>query len=170
MFCDKDAQWCKMRENKKLGIPFTNKPGLPIAIRDYIMPIFQDLSTPQLLEKCFHGKTQNCNESLNGFIWKRLPKDIFMGSNVLIMGVYSAVLAFNSGISAMLRIYQKFEMKSGFYTREFRVKKDGKRIEKMGKKMSVEDKSNRKRKRAIKKGFQVINENTEVEVYASGKL
>ena len=93
-----------------------------------------------------------------------------MGSNVLKMGVCSAVLAFNSGISAMLRIYQKLEMKNVFYTREFCVKKDGKRIEKMGKKMSVEGKSNRKRKRAIKKGFQIRNENTEGEVYASGKF
>ena len=116
------------------------------------------------------GKTQDCNESLNGFIRKRLPKDIFVGSNVLTMGVCSVVLASNSGIIAMLRIYQKLEMKSGFYTREFCVKKDGKRIGKMGKKMSVEGRSNRKPKRGIKKGFQVRNENTEGEVYASGKF
>ena len=79
-----------------------------------------------------------------------ISKDIFVGSNVLKMGVCSAVLAFNSGIIAMLRIYQKLEMKRGFYTTEFCVKKDGKRIEKMGKKMSVEGKSNRQRKRVIK--------------------
>ena len=36
--------------------------------------------------------------------------------------------------------------------------------------MSVEGKSNRKRKRAIKRGFQVRNENTEGEVYASGRF
>ena len=43
MFCDTDAEWCKMRQAQKLGIEYINKPGLPVAVRDKIMPIFQDL-------------------------------------------------------------------------------------------------------------------------------
>ena len=29
MFCDKDSQWCEMRQAEKLGIPYSDKPGLP---------------------------------------------------------------------------------------------------------------------------------------------
>ena len=27
MFCDKDAEWCKMRQAEKLGLPYTEQPG-----------------------------------------------------------------------------------------------------------------------------------------------
>ena len=53
-----------------------------MQIRNAIMPIFQELSKPELLEKCFHGKTQNFNEALNAFMWKRLPKHVFIGPYV----------------------------------------------------------------------------------------
>ena len=96
MFCRKDSHWCKMRQAEKLGIPYADKPGLPVAVRDAIMPIFQELSKPVLLEKCLHEKTQNCNEAPNAFIWKRLPKDVFVGP-LLEMGVCSVIINFNSG-------------------------------------------------------------------------
>ena len=96
-FCANDSMWCKYRLAQKYGKPFVEKPGLPIAVRDKIMPVFQDLSSEKLLRKCLHGNTQNNNEGLNAFIWKRLPKDVFVGRHVLQMGVCSAVLQFNSG-------------------------------------------------------------------------
>ena len=125
------------------------------------MPVFQDLSKTELLEKCLHGKTQNCNEALNAFIWNRLPKEIFIGPYVLEMGVCSAALSFNSGTSAMLRIFEELGMTSDYYTRKYCKMKNEKRINKMERKMSVEGKSDRKRKRAIKMGFQVRNDNVE---------
>ena len=64
MFCEKDSNWCKMRKAEILGIPYSDTPGLPAAVLDKIMPIFQDLSKPELLEKCIHSKTQNVNEAL----------------------------------------------------------------------------------------------------------
>ena len=119
MFCHPDAEWCKMRQAPKLGGEYVDKPGLPVAVRYKIMSIFQDLSKTELLEKCLHGKTQNCNEALNAFIWNRLPKEIFVGPYVLEMGVCSAVLSFSSGTSALLRIFDKLGMTSGYYTRNW---------------------------------------------------
>ena len=119
MFCHKDSQWCKTRQAEKLGIPYADKPGLPVAVRDAIMPIFQELSKPELLEKGPHGKTQNCNEALNAFIWKRLPKDVFVGPYVLAMIVCSAIIDFNSGTNGILKLYEKPSM-----TRQFCSKKD----------------------------------------------
>ena len=143
-------------DNPNSWVLNVDKPGLPVAVRDKIMPSFQDLSKTELLEKCHHCKVQNCNEALNALIWNRLPKEIFVGPYVLEMGVCSAVLSFNSGTSAMLRIFEELGMTSGYYARKFCNMKNENRINKMERKMSVEGKSDRKRKRAIKKGFQVL--------------
>ena len=69
-------------------------PGLPDNILALIRPIYIRLSN-DLLTKCLDGKTQNQNESLNGMIWNRLPKTVFVGAEVLNFGVYDAVAHFN---------------------------------------------------------------------------
>ena len=109
----------KWGQAEKLGIPYSDKPDLPIPVRDNIKPIFQAPSTPTLLHMCLHGKTQNCNEALNGFRWKRLPKDVFVGPNVLEMGVCAAILNFNSGRHSMIKIFDKLGMTCGFCTNVF---------------------------------------------------
>ena len=43
------------------------------------------------MQKCLHEKIQNNNESRNGLIWKRCPKDVFLGRVTLELGVFSAV-------------------------------------------------------------------------------
>ena len=60
---------------------------------DNFGPVFVSLSDDNLLQKCLHGKTQNNNESLNGLLWKRCPKDVFVGRVTLELGVASAVTA-----------------------------------------------------------------------------
>jgi hypothetical protein len=51
-----------------------------------IKPIFIRLSSNELLSKCLDGETQNQNESINGMIWNRIPKNIFVGFDVLELG------------------------------------------------------------------------------------
>ena len=109
-----------------------------LKVKYAIQHIFQDLSAPQLLGKCLHGKTQNNNEALNSFIWNRLPKDIFVGPYVLEMDVCSAVLDFNSGYRSLLEISEKLCMNSGHCTTAYCVKKDTTRIHQMERKMSTE--------------------------------
>ena len=52
----------------------------------------------------------------------------------------------------------------------FVKKQDEKRIIKMSRKMSIQGKLERKRKRNIKKGFLVSNQDKESEVYGSGQF
>ena len=137
-FCDTNSEWCKMRMAEKSGEIYVEKPGLPAAVRDKIMPIFRDLSKLELLEKCLHGKTQNNNEGLNAFIWKRIPKDIYVGAYALEMGVCSAIMNFNSGACRMLDTIHHLHLRSGKYTKDFLSKRDAKRINKMKRKMSIE--------------------------------
>ena len=45
------------------------------------------MSDDNLLQKCLHGITQHNSESLNGVIWKRCPKDVFVARVGFIMGL-----------------------------------------------------------------------------------
>ena len=72
--------WCKFQADKIDNTSlYKNKPGLPSVVRDAIKLIFMGLSDDNLLKKYLHGQTQNNHESLNGVIWKRCPKDVFVG-------------------------------------------------------------------------------------------
>ena len=48
------------------------------------------------IKKCLLGKTQN-NDAVNALIWKRCPKDNYVGLTVLEIGTASSVINFNDG-------------------------------------------------------------------------
>ena len=126
MFCDKgETTWCKYQKPKLEGTAFVDKPDIPIVKRDLILPVFTDLSKPDLLKKCLHGKTQNNNECLNGVVWKRIPKYIFVGRKVLEIGICSAIINFNDGATGFCKCYEKTMFDS---THIYCYKTDGNRI------------------------------------------
>ena len=47
---------------------FKHKHGLPESVPELLEPIYDALSTPELLGKCYQGKTQNDNECQNKLI------------------------------------------------------------------------------------------------------
>ena len=61
---------CNYHTDKEM---YKSKPGLPAAIREFIRPLFLELTDENLFSKCLHGKTRNSHESINGVIWKRCP-------------------------------------------------------------------------------------------------
>ena len=66
-------------------------------------------------EKYLHDKPQNANESFNGTIWGRIPKNT---SNTLLdleIGVYDAVAHFNTRIKVSVLIYEKHNFAPGVY-------------------------------------------------------
>ena len=63
-------------------------------------------------------KTQNQNEALNGIIWNRLPKNVFIGANVLQLGMYDAVAHFSIGSLVSVNILNKMAMVPGRYFEE----------------------------------------------------
>ena len=98
-----EDSWCGYQRDESMG---TNiyKPGigLPKEVIKEIKPIFEDLSDNKLLEKCLDCKTQNQNECFNGYVWRRLPKDTYVGFDVFEFGLYDAVAVFNIGRKATL--------------------------------------------------------------------
>jgi len=95
--------WCKFQADQINGTnTYVDKPGIPNVISEEIRPVFISLSDDDLLKRCLHGKTQNANESINGMIWKRCPKDVFVSKETIEMAVASAVIGFNEGAKGML--------------------------------------------------------------------
>ena len=125
--------WCKYQADKINGTNnYKKKSGLPKIIYDFIRPVFISLSNEELLKKCLHGKTQNNNESFNGVIWKKYPKDVFIGRATLEISVASAVLKFNDGSSGVLNVLNSLKIESGKFTTEFCGKRDSERVTKNG--------------------------------------
>lgn len=90
--------WCTYQADKINGTSkHVCKAGIPPIVSDAIKPIFISLSDDDLLKRCLHGKTQNNNESLNGMIWKRCPKDVFVSKETVEIAVASAIIGFNDG-------------------------------------------------------------------------
>ena len=93
--------WCKYHNEKFNGINiFKENIGLPISVKKKTYPIFMELSDDHLFEKCLHG----------GVIWKRCPKDTFVGCITLETSVASVVICYNNGACGILPIYKKLEL------------------------------------------------------------
>ena len=116
-FCPRTKDsWCIWQSNKLTGdITYKKKLSLPLAIRSLIEPIFRDLSSDSLLSKCLHGQTQNNNESINGIIWKKCPKDVYVSRKILEIAVSSAVIELNDGSCGIRNVFSTMGIKCGRY-------------------------------------------------------
>ena len=115
MFCPKmPLSWCKYQADKYNNTSlYKQKPGIHRKVFQKIKPVFMELSKDDLLKKCLHGKTQNSNESINGVIWKKCPKDVFVSKPTLVMGVDSVVINFNAGLSRVLDVVEDYGLRKG---------------------------------------------------------
>ncbi|GFV04233.1 uncharacterized protein TNCV_918541 [Trichonephila clavipes] len=80
--------------------------GLSNEVLNTIKPTYLELCTKELLTKCLHGKTQNSNECLNGVIWQRVPKEVFVCLKILKSGALDAVIQFNDGYKGCVEIFK----------------------------------------------------------------
>ncbi|GFS61921.1 putative kolobok1-1 nv [Trichonephila clavipes] len=81
--------------------------GLSNEVLNTIKPTYLELCTKELLTKCLHGKTQNSNKCLNGVIWRRVPKEVFVCLKTLKSGALDAVIQFNDGYKCCVEIFKK---------------------------------------------------------------
>lgn len=109
-----EDSWCSYQVAKAKGVPYKHKgPGIPIEILRKIKPAYERLTDKKMLQKCLHGKTQNINESFNGMIWRRCPKETYSGRYTVELAVMDAVCHFNKGPEVELDIYKKMGIEPG---------------------------------------------------------
>ena len=163
--------WCRFQRDKAEGTT-TYKPGkgLPLDVIKHVKPIFQDLSSEELLKDCLHGKTQNQNECFNGTVWDRLPKSKFSGLTQLKFGVYDAVANFNIGRKASVLTFEKMGMIPGRYMLRGCFKTNKRRLYHSKYQNKESCKIQRKKIRGLKKAKADKDKETEGKLYASGEF
>lgn len=107
------GNWCP---SKKPNGGDPNRNALPDYIMEAIRPVFETLSSDDLLEKCAHGGTQNTNESFHHLIWERCPKTVFCGRRRIELAVADATIVFNDGERKRLEIFGQLGIQAGYYT------------------------------------------------------
>ncbi|GFU25628.1 uncharacterized protein TNCV_3621941 [Trichonephila clavipes] len=146
-----DDSWCGYNRSKLKGDTYKHKHNLPIAIMHCIKKkVFRDLSSPELLSRCLHGKTQNCNESLNSVIWSIIPKTVFVHLGTLKTGVYESISIYNQGLITKLKVLDLLNIQPGFYTCRALQEADHARIRKAEKAISRRTKEARIKNRQLK--------------------
>ncbi|GFT27243.1 uncharacterized protein TNCV_5140501 [Trichonephila clavipes] len=111
-----EDSWCGFKKAEASGKSYKHKNSLSVAVVEAMRPIFRDLSHPDLLKKCLHGKTQNPNESFHNVVWSRVPKATFVQIETLSLGVYDAVCSFNDGNVSKLKMLQKMGVEPGEFS------------------------------------------------------
>lgn len=160
--------WCSFQRAKAKNIPYKHKGGLPLNVMQLVKPIYQRLTDEDMLAKCLHGKTQNCNESLHSLIWKRCPKTTYAGPDVVKLAVYDAIIYFNSGAEPQLEVLKRMNMVPGQYMVQGVQRKDTLRIKSSQQKSTPMAKKRRKYLRGQKKQQQDSTSRVEGPTYAAG--
>lgn len=161
------GSWCGYQRNRTT---YKHGPGLPLTVIVKVKPVYQKLSDDSLLEKCLHGKTQNQNESLNGMVWQRIPKEVFVGKETLEFGLYDAIAHFNVGAKTVLLVYEALGIPSGFYTQKGCQFSDSERLYKAQYKEQDQSKKRRKVLRGKKKRKEDKKRQSEGVTCAAGQF
>lgn len=172
-FCPRtEDSWCKWQKDRLNNTDtYRQTLNLPMAIKTILEPIFRDLSSDDLLKKCLHGQTQNCNEAFNGVLWNKCPKEVFVGKTILELATNSAVIHFNEGFLRLKDVFKFLKLPVNKYMIDGAKRKDAKRVQNATKVSSETGKRQRKKIRAKRKGF--TDKETELEggeSYSSGNF
>ena len=170
-YCPKGKNsWCGFMRDRANGTnDYKHGKNLPVSVVTAIKPIYARLSDDGLLQKCLDCKTQNQNESFNGMVWNRVPKTVFVGPDVMHLGVYDAVSHFNIGASPSIKTLEKMGIGSGDYCVLGCSLADKQRLWSANRK-SEESKTKRRIIRARRKAKGDQQKQVEGQTYACGEF
>ncbi|XP_077513273.1 uncharacterized protein LOC144124468 [Amblyomma americanum] len=121
--------WCRHRSAQaKMEPPPPHKYKLPRRVAEALLPVYQRLSDPQLLERCKGNKTQNAAESLHSVIWSMISKDQRASLFAVETAVHEAVARYNFGnLRAYTEVCKSVGIKPGSLALERAQEKDKQR-------------------------------------------
>jgi hypothetical protein len=158
-----EHSWCPYNRSLVTKEKYHHKHSLPEPVMLAIKNTFKDLANEELLKKCLHGKTQNCNESFNNVIWTRLPKTVFVGRNTLEFGAYDAALCFNKGNIGKIEVLQLMGIEPGRNTVRGLFEIDRNRIKEADIAAQAATKQARQGRRTLKKRCEDAQDAQEVD-------
>ncbi|RUS84766.1 hypothetical protein EGW08_007450 [Elysia chlorotica] len=95
-----EDSWCFFQKAQARGLPaepHAENVGHPICklVADHIRPVFERMSSDDLLSRCILQMTQNANRSAHAVIWARCPKHQFVNRDRVTVAVALGVAEFN---------------------------------------------------------------------------
>ncbi|KOC58640.1 hypothetical protein WH47_02077 [Habropoda laboriosa] len=163
------GSWCKWKQAEALGTdPEAHPTPLHPDVQKEILPIYEDLSRNELLERCLGGYTQNANESFNSTVWRLAPKHLHSGLKVVEVAAYLAVSLFNEGNSALLLMMNELKILVGSRCFSYAQEMNERRVSRHNRRSALETKETRK---ARKEELQAQNKAYEEEeglLYGAG--
>lgn len=138
--------WCKWQKAVAQGKDPTLvdlTPPLNQSLKEHLLPIYEDLSKEDLLQRCLGGHTQNANESFNSTIWLMTPKHLHSGKKIVEISSFIAAGVFNEGYSSILRMMNDLDIRIGTQCRIFAENVDRCRIERQNQRSLFETKQAR---------------------------
>ncbi|KAJ8039105.1 hypothetical protein HOLleu_16723 [Holothuria leucospilota] len=163
-----EDSWCKYQKALLKKESYKHKNSIPAVVMEAIKPVYTRLTSNELLSKCLDCITQNPNESLNNLIWKRCPKDTFVGAKKIRWGTADAVAIFNDGMSSRIQVLKDLGIKDTTLTEYSLIKSDKRRLSGALSKASEKGVKRRQSLRNLKKGFEDTHKEKEGDTYIPG--
>lgn len=162
--------WCKWRVAEAAGTAkdFDHPPPLHPDVEKHLLPIYEDLSKEDLLNRCLGGHTQNANESFNSTIWRLAPKHLNCGLKIVEIAAFIAAGVFNKGYYAVLKIMETLELKIGQQCKFFADTSDAQRVTRQERRSLSSTKEARTARRLRQIEQNQFNEEKEGLLYGPG--
>ncbi|XP_076221633.1 uncharacterized protein LOC116431900 [Nomia melanderi] len=163
--------WCKWQKALATGanLDLIEHPApLHPDVQKHILPIYEDLSEENLLERCLGGHTQNNNESFNSTVWRFAPKHLHSGIKIIEIAAYLAAGLFSEGYASVLRTMSALNIVIRKQTKTYADKIDEQRIIQQERRTSLITKEARKARREQRMEGNQLYEETEGILYGAG--
>nr|XP_012230478.1 PREDICTED: uncharacterized protein LOC105676856 [Linepithema humile] len=164
---DSWCSWQKAKAENKLH-EYKHKPALPDEVFEAIKPIYEKLSSDDLLERCIGGFTQNSNESFNALVWSMAPKAVSSGKIVLDTVANLAVCTYNDGISSIMQVMKLLGLTIGHNCYNYCLETDARRIKFSELSLSDAAKEARTSLKSARKDAEHEDFDMEGEIYGAG--
>lgn len=165
-----EDSWCSWQRAKATNTlaEYEHKPALAIEVYEAIKPIYEELTSEDLLTRCIGGYTQNNNESFNSTVWALAPKSISSGKTIVDVATDIAVCVFNDGFVSILHIIKAMNLEIGPNSYEMCLEIDKQRIKLAERSLSDRVKEARIASRSSRKEMQEQEDNLEGQLYGAG--
>ena len=170
LFCPPgERSWCFFQRAKATNqVPRPHKPDMNRRVAEKLLPLYERLTNPDLLQRCSRMMTQNSNECFNGQIWRRVPKTEPASLNTVNSGTAMATLEYNLGPVGFNRVLNDLGVSPGHH-QDVRVRRATvKRLKRASASMSRASLLKRKERKRNAASQQDFYEAREGVVYESG--
>lgn len=166
---DSWCSWQKARAIETLA-EYKHKPAIPEEVYNAIKPIYEELSSDDLLTRCLGGFTQNNNESFNCKVWAIAPKTVSSGKIIVDTAAEIAICEFNDGLISVMHItlMQVLGITIGPNCYNYCNETDARRIKFFEQSLTEAAREARQALKAVRKTAEEENVNLEGQMYVPG--